>query len=64
MSDNEPAFPMVAPENWAMMQEGMTLRDWFAGQALSGVMAKQHNFADVAYSAYALADAMLVERKL
>ena len=49
--------------------EGMTLRDWFAGQALAmgeGVWAGGHlpeNAPLVAEKAYALADAMLEARK-
>jgi len=65
MNNNEPAFPMAAPEGYAMAQEGMTLRDWFAGQALAGLTANhktEGTFDDVAYKAYALADAMLFER--
>lgn len=43
---NEPAFPACneANVNGTM---GMTLRDWFAGQALAGIMARmdQSGFA-------------------
>lgn len=49
---------------------GMSLRDWFAGQALAGIMATSswdHRPAnseqkDIAEDCYALADAMLAER--
>lgn len=46
---------------------GMTLRDWFAGQALQGFLANPNATQDwiakfAASSAYAMADAMLVER--
>lgn len=45
---------------------GMSLRDWFAGQSLSGlVVTGSHGGAswpDVAIAAYALADAMIIER--
>ena len=44
---------------------GMTLRDWFAGQALVGILANQGPslVTDVrARNAYTMADAMLAER--
>ncbi len=44
----------------------MSLRDWFAGQALCGIMASGKGTSNVevwgAPHAYALADAMLAER--
>jgi hypothetical protein len=49
--------------------DGMTLRDWFAGQALSGIMAHpvQHpddaSASGVASLCYDLADAMIAARK-
>lgn len=47
---------------------GMTLRDWFAGQALAGLLAGQYsdsgnaNLSEVPKEAYLIADAMLKER--
>ena len=45
---------------------GMSLRDWFAGQALMGMMANgagvELGSVGVAQSAYHVADAMLAER--
>ena len=45
---------------------GMTLRDWFAGQALVGTLAARFRLADdaekVAEIGYDIADAMLAER--
>lgn len=43
---------------------GMSLRDWFAGQALAGMMADPNVGADVATgnTAYMMADAMLEAR--
>lgn len=43
---------------------GLTVRDWFAGQALAGlVLVTGRGLADVAHDAYVLADAMLAERR-
>lgn len=42
-NDGGPAFPSVGldtPDGIAF--EGMSLRDWFAGQALSGLLASGH----------------------
>jgi hypothetical protein len=48
-------------------QEGMTLRDYFAGQALVGILAATpnkifHSSQADASAAYKIADAMLAER--
>ncbi len=46
------------------VQPGMTLRDWFAGQAITSVVAKMP-YLDCDQSAaacYRIADAMLTER--
>lgn len=48
---------------------GMTLRDYFAGQALAGMSAQAYihsedGIADCATDAYALADAMLAARSV
>lgn len=48
--------------------EGMTLRDWFAGQVLAGMMADEglaigeKQFSIDAARAYAMADAMIMAR--
>jgi len=50
-------------------ESGMTLRDYFAGQALAGLLAntnlleKLNTVKIPAMNAYALADAMLAERE-
>lgn len=44
--------------------DGMTLRDYFAGQALAGMLAYQsHDPNWTATTAYGFADAMLKERE-
>jgi len=47
--------------------DGMTLRDWFAGKALNGMMASEagvdpYSAEWVSERAYLVADAMLAER--
>ncbi len=45
---------------------GMTLRDWFAGQALPAILqilSLKDDYTDVVAAAYSWADAMLEERK-
>lgn len=47
-------------------KEGMTLRDWFAGQALTGLMSISNPellTEGIAACAYMAADAMLEERE-
>lgn len=46
-------------------KEGMSLRDWFAGQALIGIGAAAYSLtpADAANLSYKVADAMLAERE-
>ena len=58
-----PAFP-TAPEAMNAGSDGMTLRDWFAGQAMAGIV-HAHGYPqpnEYASQAYAWADAMLAER--
>jgi hypothetical protein len=59
-----PAFPMAIPENWDSIQDGMTLRDYFAGQALVALLSRSDFLRSkiIAENAYAYADAMLEER--
>ena len=73
-----PMFPTPRQERndgpvW--MEPGMTLRDYFAGQALQGVLANPHvavaadapagttHEQAVVQAVFALADAMLAERR-
>lgn len=63
----EPGEPSQTGESKAQFP-GMTLRDWFAGQALTGFIAACASFSEIrddetcAIRAYAMADAMLEER--
>ena len=67
--ENPPPFPLNIKsdngEHWHS-EGGMSLRDWFAGQALAGGLIQHHGYPlhkdHVAQSAYDLADAMLTER--
>ena len=74
--ENPPAFPLAAEgPNCPHFAEGMTLRDYFAAQALAGDMASQdaaqgvylNNIEPSVLAAraaffYRFADAMLAER--
>lgn len=64
---DQPAFP-VFPEGatgHASAFRGMSLRDYFAGQALAGMLAHLGLFGDdgIADDAYKIADAMLAARE-
>jgi len=74
-AENPSAFPYACPPEFYAAETGMTLRDWFAGQALVGFMSmvphlknmQTRNGSDLdekafAEGAFALADAMLAER--
>lgn len=61
--DGGPAFP-CGPEN--SDHPGMSLRDFFAGQAIAGLGLTDEetdSWGGVAAYAYGLADAMLKERR-
>ena len=58
LEDGGPAFPQ-----WGLgAPSGLTLRDWFAGQALAGLL-REYPWGRAAMVAYQLADAMLAARK-
>jgi hypothetical protein len=67
MSEDENGGPAFAYGSWEHGGDsGMTLRDYFAGQALSAVISKQQGVVwhgDLAKQAYQFADAMLEARK-
>jgi hypothetical protein len=66
-----PAFPYsyeVMPDRELHTYFGMTLRDWFAGQAMVGILANDSDpspeqVPHIVASAYILADAMLSQRE-
>ena len=71
--DGGPAFPRPSTvwnlpdgrQTGTEDQTGMSLRDWFAGQALAGMLADPEVDARtglIAIAAYQIADAMLKER--
>ncbi|WP_270374949.1 hypothetical protein [Marinicauda sp. Alg238-R41] len=62
-----PAFPATW-DQWSNADGGMSLRDWFAGQALAGICGdgipgSHHAPRETARDAYAYADAMLKARE-
>ncbi len=62
--DNPPAFPMAVPTDFQFANDGMTLRDWFAGQALIGLCLSEPWVLSEAkaQAAYEVADALLAAR--
>lgn len=62
--ENPSAFPVSTIDGYTA--DGMTLRDWFAGQALAAWLSDglpRSLDSTVAAEAYGLADAMLAERE-
>lgn len=67
-SDGGPAFPYTARDtnmygepmyqNW----DGMSLRDWLAGQALVGLLAQGKSHGEAAALAYLTADFVLANQ--
>ena len=65
-----PAFPIPLQPGQSFKEhggevDGMTLRDYFAAQAMTGIIAhpeKKGSASFFAENAYAIADAMLAER--
>lgn len=68
IDDGGPAFPNDSVTGTLKTADGMSLRDWFAGQALAGEMdvgrvKEGGDIAAAAELAYMLADAMIAARK-
>jgi hypothetical protein len=67
VDDGGPAFPNVCMNDpcHPSSEPGMSLRDWFAGQALAGMLAEQRwvDSCIAAQWAFEYADAMLAARK-
>lgn len=59
-------FPNAIPtQNGTIYAPGMSLRDWFAGQALAGLLADHTldlGFGEYAEKSYRMANAMLAAR--
>jgi len=62
INDGGQAFPR---DDFHQGVPGMSLRDWFAGQALSGLLVTSRETSVSVYvkDAYNIADAMLAERE-
>lgn len=65
--ENPSAFPLLSPID-KIMNEGMTLRDYFANSAMQGMCVEavktgllKNQIAEISYS---LADAMLKQREI
>jgi hypothetical protein len=67
IDDGGYAFPIPADDKAGWHAEsGMTLRDWFAGQALSSVgssWSDEETRVEFARRSYLMADAMIAARK-
>lgn len=64
INDEGPAFPIPYGQVMSEHGKGMTLRDWFAGQALTGLVANigPKFWVGDAENVYEIADAMLAAR--
>lgn len=70
--ENPPAFPCAAssPMGDTIYQDGMSLRDWFAGQAICGLLRATDptgkgpdDIPHMVEVAFIFADAMLAQRE-
>ncbi len=69
INDGGPAFPCTTGSDGGIFQGGMSLRDWFAGQALAGWLASPVKAPDgvssdmLTQALYKIADDMLKARE-
>jgi len=70
IDDGGPAFPIVTGLDGTIENAGMSLRDYFAGQALSGWLASfgpditpEKPYRILSRFCYEVADAMIIARK-
>ena len=69
-NDGGPAFPCTAvAKDFEMVYEGMTLRDYFAAKAMTGMLANSRidehgDMSKLAAHVYKLADAMMKVREI
>lgn len=68
MNDGGPAFPTdhYRQDGESICWSGMTLREWYAGQALAGLLGARKDIGwglphDIAKRAFEFADAMITE---
>jgi len=63
--DGGPAFPRLATDRFVESQNGMSLRQWYAGMALAGGGGRDQigtkPYDDTAAYCFAVADAMIAE---
>jgi len=74
MENKKPHNPQAFPQEWIQngttdnWENGMTLRDYFASKAISGVMSGKYfgsqPLSEYAKTAFEIADAMLKQREL
>lgn len=64
-NDGGPAFPAFSEDHGNIPTwSGMSLRDWFAGIALQGMLAHDGEKEVRLFRAYEIAEAMIAERNL
>ena len=68
MNPKEPAFPVMDTRKGEVSSQGMSLRDYFAAAAITGLMTDQElgnteNPGMACEIAYAIADSMMKARK-